>query len=341
MATIKEIAAKANVASSTVSRVLNNDPSLSVADETRARILDIAKELGYTTLKERKGTQNSFHEKQPRVGISFVHTLEEKIDGVEDPYFTAIRKGVENECVNQGIYANKMIRMSDDDKTFDHELDGLIVVGGTSMEVLESIRRIKNVVFINHCPDEENFDCVVIDFEKATENALTHLLNQGYKKIGYLGGTERDYLSDHKVVVNKRFSTYKRVLESKGTFCEEYVVIGEYTMTQGYDLMKEFIRKGNLPEAFFVASDSMAIGAMHALQEANIKVPEDLAIVSFNDIQMARFASTPLTTVKVYTEQMGRVGVQLLLDKMNGREIPLKVTVPTKLMVRQSCGANR
>jgi LacI family transcriptional regulator len=107
-------------------------------------------------------------------------------------------------------------------------------------------------------------------------------------------------------------------------------------MTQGYELMKDAIKKGNLPEAFFIASDSMSIGAMKALQEANLRVPNDVAIASFNDVQMAKFASTPLTSVKVYTEQMGRIGVQLLLDRIAGRELPLKVTVPTKLFIRDS-----
>lgn len=341
MATIKDIAARANVASSTVSRVLNNDPGLSVTEETRTRILEISKDLGYTTVKERKSIQHSSNSKQPRIGISIVHTLEEQVDGVEDPYFTSIRKGVENELLERGIYTNKVITMADRDERFQDDIDGLIVIGGISGEILESLNGMKNVVFINHCPDEENYDSVVIDFVKATKNALSHLLDQGYKTIGYLGGTERDIFADNSEIEDKRFTTYEKVMKTEGLYCKNHVIIGEYTMTQGYDLMKNLIKKGNLPEAFFIASDSMAIGAMHALQEENIRIPEDVAIVGFNDIQMARFASTPLTTVKVYTEQMGRVGVKLLLDKISGREIPLKVIVPTKLVVRKSCGFNK
>lgn len=109
-------------------------------------------------------------------------------------------------------------------------------------------------------------------------------------------------------------------------------------MREGYRLMKKAIDQGHLPEAFFIASDSMAIGALKALQEAGLQVPRDTAIVSFNGIEEAEFASTPLTTVKVYTEEMGRTGVKLLLDRLNGRTLPQHVTLPTTLIVRQSCG---
>jgi LacI family transcriptional regulator len=81
----------------------------------------------------------------------------------------------------------------------------------------------------------------------------------------------------------------------------------------------------------------MAIGALRALQEAKLKVPDDVAIIGFDDIEAAKFASTPLTTIKVHTREMGRIGVKLLLDRLNGRELPLTVKVPTELVVRESC----
>ena len=119
----------------------------------------------------------------------------------------------------------------------------------------------------------------------------------------------------------------------------EHVLVGEYSMHEGFRLMKEAIKGGSLPDAFFIASDSMAIGALKALQEAGLQVPRDTAIVSFNGIDEAEYASTPLSTVKVYTEEMGRTGVKLLLDRLNGRTVPLAVTLPTSLIVRQSCGS--
>jgi LacI family transcriptional regulator len=337
MTTIKDIAANANVSSSTVSRVLNNDPTISVTPETRDRILEVAKQLGYKTVKKRKFEQKLTQSSSSRIGIFLAHTLEEQEDGVDDPYFTSIRQGVESECLNRGIFTNKVMRLSDNhQEQIIDDIDGLIVIGGMDINVTHLVRKCSdNIVFVNCSPDEDKFDSVVIDFEKATTSALKHLLEQGFKKIGYIGGKER--FTD-QVIEDKRHTTFVKILKSEGLYNEDHVFIGEYTMTHGYELMKTIIKKGNLPEAFFIASDSMSIGAMRALREANLKVPEDIAIASFNDVQMARFASTPLTTVKVYTEQMGRISVQLLLDRIAGRELPLKVTVPTKLIVRDSSG---
>ncbi|OAS86847.1 MULTISPECIES: LacI family DNA-binding transcriptional regulator [Metabacillus] len=337
MATIKDIAANANVSSSTVSRVLNNDPTISVTPETRDRILEVAKQLGYKTVRKRKTEQKLTQSNSPRIGIFLPHTLEEQEDGVDDPYLTSIRQGVESECLNRGIFTNKVMRLSDDhQEQIIDDIDGLIVIGSIDINVMHLVRKCSdNIVFVNCSPDEDKFDSVVIDFEKATTSALKHLLDQGYKKIGYIGGKER---FKNQVIEDKRHTTFVKILKSEGLYNEDHVFIGEYTMTHGYELMKTIIKKGNLPEAFFIGSDSMSIGAMRALREANLKVPEEIAIASFNDVQMARFASTPLTTVKVYTEQMGRTSIQLLLDRIAGRELPLKVTVPTKLIVRDSSG---
>ncbi|MGM0878352.1 MAG: LacI family DNA-binding transcriptional regulator [Bacillota bacterium] len=341
MTTIKEIAAQAKVSSATVSRVLNNDPTISVTDETRDRILEVSKDLGYTTVRKRRNEQKLTNTSSPRIGIFLAHSLEEEEDGVDDPYFSSIRQGVESECLNQEIFTYKVTRFSDphQEQIID-DIDGLIVIGGMKFDVLKRVRNCSdNVVFINHSPDEERYDSVVVDFEKATTSVLDHLLNLGYSKIGYIGGREREqFTGNYSVIEDKRLTTFEELMKSKGLYRKDHVFIGEYSMTQGYELMKDVIKTGNLPEAFFIASDSMSIGAMRALQEANLKVPEDIAIASFNDIHMAKFASTPLTSVKVYTEQMGRVGVQLLLDRINGRKIPLKVIVPTKLVVRDSCG---
>lgn len=344
MATIKDIAAYAKVSSSTVSRVLNNDPTLSVADETRNRIIEASKELGYTTVRKRRNEQKLENLSSPRIGIILTCSLEEEEDGVDDPYFSIIRQGVESECLNQGIYTNKVIRSTDShQEQIIEDIDGLIVIGGMNLGLLNRLKdSLDNIVFINNSPDEDSYDSVMIDFRKATTSAMEHLLNQGFKEIGYIGGSVSDDFSDNNLVSrDMRLTIYEEIMKSKGTYRRDQVFIGEFSMTQGYQLMKDAISKGNLPEAFFIASDSMAIGALRAIQEANLKVPEDIAIVSFNDVQMAKFASVPLTSVKVYTEQMGRVGVKMLLDRINGREIPLKVTLPTKLVIRDSCGVKK
>lgn len=136
---------------------------------------------------------------------------------------------------------------------------------------------------------------------------------------------------------DKRLTTFERFMKERDLFDTKAVFIGEYTMAQGYKLMKKAIQSTKLPEAFFIGSDPMAIGALRALQEANLHVPNDVAIISFDDIEAAKFASTPLTTIRVHTREMGSTGVKLLLDRLNGRELPMTITLPTELVIRESC----
>lgn len=339
MATIKDIASRSNFSSATVSRVLNNDEKLSVSFETRKHILDIARELGYKTLQERKGERLKGNDTGPKVGILLSLSVEEEQN---DSYFLSIRRGIERECVKQGFTATELLRLSN--LSYDQissDLENLIVIGRINPEIPESFNnRLKNIIYINNCQAEDQFDSVVIDFEKATRSAVEHLLNQGFQRIGFIGGKETEYYNNVKQEIeDTRMTSFQSIMKDSGLYDEQSVLIGEFSMKSGYDQMKLAIEKGDLPEAFFIASDGMAIGALRALQEANVSIPDDVAIVSFNDIEMAQFASVPLTSVKVFTEEMGRIGVKMMAERLGGRELPLKVTVPTRLVIRDSCGS--
>jgi len=337
MATIKDIADKSNVSASTVSRVLNNDDTISVQAETRERILQVAKELGYETILERRLKQK--HQTSKHVGIIVTQSLDEEIS---DPYFLSIRQGIEMELASHGIRTATFRLHETEINQMIEGLDGLLVVGRVKETALKAISKVENVVYINHSPNEDLYDAVVIDFEKATEKAIKHLIASGYERIGYIGGREKEHSKNQKFnSEDKRLTTFERMMKEQKMFDLDTIFIGEYTMAQGYELMKKAIQMGKLPKAFFIASDPMAIGALRALQEANLKVPDDLAIIGFDDIEAAKFASTPLTTIRVHTKEMGKTGVKLLLDRLNGREIPLTVTLPTKLVIRESCGKNK
>ncbi|MGG1576259.1 LacI family DNA-binding transcriptional regulator [Fictibacillus sp. NRS-1165] len=342
MVTIKEIAQKSNVSTATVSRVLNHDHSISVQDETRQRILQTAKELGYQTIHERRKKQQTQSKKTSfSVGIIACQTVEEELN---DPYFISIRQGIEEELYKQGINKIGSYRLNDM-LTVPQDflsLDGLLVIGRLGEDVLNQVsENIKNIVYLNYVPDEERYDSVTIDFEKATKKALQHLIDLGYKRIGYIGGVEREHLKQQKVISeDKRLTTFENMIKHGYFEGSEDIYIGEYTMTHGYELMKKALKKKNVPKAFFVASDPMAIGGLRALQEAGLSVPSDVALVAFDDIEAAKYSSPPLSTVKVYTKEMGQTGVKLLMDRMKGRELPVKVTVPTSLVIRQSCGTS-
>jgi len=338
LATLKDIAKKANVSISTVSRILNNDQSLSVKDETRERVYQIKKELNYQFIKRGRYEKKQVKDNDVcHIGIILCQTLEEEM---ADTYFLSIRQGIEKECKEHDFIKSRIHRWKDIrlENTLNN-YDGLIIVGGLTAKALGLMSDHQdNVVFINHQPEDE-YDSVVVDFSKATETALYHLINKGKKQIGYIGGTEKKHHKEGLIeIVDQRLATYKKVMKQEGLYYKDSYYVGEYTLSDGYELMKKAILSGNLPEAFFIASDPMAIGAMHALNEYGIRIPHDVAIVSFNDVDLAKFSSPPLTSVKVHTNEMGRTGVKLLIDRLKGRTMPLKVVVPTELSIRKSCG---
>lgn len=340
MATIKDIASISNVSMATVSRVLNNDDTLSVAEETRQRIVEAARELGYTTIRKRRTKRNMEQEEKQRlkIGIILCQSLEEELS---DPYFLAIRQGVEQECKDQNFPAPELFRLNEiNSVSAPTDVDGLVVIGKVYEEaVTQFTSKNKNIVYIDYSPDENNYDSVVVDFEKATNELIDHLFKHGYKRIGYIGGNQLLHFKEEQIG-DTRQQTFEKRMKQEQLYRPEDIYVGEFTMSQGYSLMKEAIKSGSLPDAFFIASDPMAVGALRALQEAGIKVPDDIALTGFDDIEMAKFASSPLTTIRVHMDLMGRTGVKLLLDQINGREIPLKVVVPTKLIVRESCGSH-
>lgn len=114
------------------------------------------------------------------------------------------------------------------------------------------------------------------------------------------------------------------------------MLVGEWGPNGGYKLMQELIRRGQLPSAIVVASDPMALGAFRALHQAGIKVPEDISVFSFDDIDSAAYLTPALSSVKIHSFEMGKTAVKLMYDRLKGRELPLKIVLPTELVYRES-----
>lgn len=338
MATIKDIAKLSNVSTSTVSRVLNNDSSLSVTEETRKKVNEVAEKLQYT-LPQRKSVKKQHELKDMKIGL--IIYCSEKVED-EDPYFLSIRQGVEQELYHYGLEISKVIRWINYDSYESlNGLDSLIVIGKIDFDFLNPFFvQIQNIVFVDYSPNDEVFDSVIVDFEKATYKALDHLLENGHASIGFIGGTVFLHQFGSKAgsrQMDKRLKGFRKYMESKGLFNEDHVYIGDNFTTQtGYELMKKAISNNCLPTAFIIASDPMAIGAYRALEEAGISIPNEVSIVAFDDITIAQYMTPPLTTIKVYSNEMGKAAVRLLDEKLNGREVSMKLVVPTKLIIRQS-----
>ncbi|MHA7965857.1 LacI family DNA-binding transcriptional regulator [Paenibacillus sp. CAU 1782] len=353
MTTIKQIAAHAGVSAATVSRVLNNDSTLSVSEETRSRIFSIAEDLAYKPKRLRRLKQEESLSRR-EIGLLMWSTLE---DEAHDPYFSSIRKGIEKRCEESGLTISKVMRGNGNAELVPvHGLDGLIVVGSIDhRDVLELYGDEKRIVFVNHVHKLDPFDTVKADFEGAVKESLSHLAEMGHKQIAYMGGNERvhrlalagtgttapERQDCQDSLLDPRREAYRRIMEEGGLYQPAYNCEAEWSSAGGYNGMIALLEEtaGNHPTACLLGSDPMAVGALRVLHERSISVPGEMALIGFDDIEIAPYLTPPLTTNRVYTEQMGRTAVQLLLERLEGREAAAHVVINTSFMIRQSCGA--
>ncbi|MFY4775814.1 LacI family DNA-binding transcriptional regulator [Metabacillus sp. RGM 3146] len=343
MITIRDIANKAKVSTATVSRILNNDQTLSVTEDTRKRVLEVKEELNYKPSRQRSSRNNGNSEKQT-VQIGLISALSQE-EEVNDPYFLSIRLGIELACQQLSMNVAETIRAGKMEAASDlNYLDGLIVVGGVDLDSIKEIySKNDHLVFVNHQEHNGSYDVVAADLGKATEDVLQWLIHLNHREIGFIGGFDDvKSIDDDKIlyeVDDIRKRTFEKLMTEKGLHKPENVLIGEWGPNGGYQMMKQAIERGKLPSAFVIASDPMVIGAQRALHEAGISVPEDVSLVSFDDIEAAEFLNPPLTTVKIHADEMGKTAVKLLWDRLNGRKIPMNAILGTELIVRESCKA--
>ncbi|QCJ40955.1 LacI family DNA-binding transcriptional regulator [Bacillus sp. S3] len=327
MATIKDIAQLAGVSIATVSRVLNYDTTLSVGDDTKKRIFEAAEELSYKKKPVRK-------QETGRIALLQWYTEKEEL---EDLYYMSIRLGVENRCRQLGVHMGKYFQDNYEDLK-DVDIQGLIAIGKFSSKQVKELQSLtKNIVFVDSSPDEDHFDSIVIDFEKATEKVLEHLIEKGHAKIGYIGGRE-GFKDKTSILDDQRELTFKRFLGEKGLLNEAFIYSGSFSVDDGHSLMKQAIQEhgDNLPTAFFAGNDSIAVGALRALLEEGISVPERVNIIGVNDISFSKYVFPSLSTVKVYTELMGETAVDTLLERIEGRKTAKKIFIATSLVIRNS-----
>lgn len=339
MATLKEIANAVGVSVGTVSRVLNHDISISVSDETKIKIFNMAEEMQYKTLKQRK-INNKIENNKIRVGIVEMYNPSEQL---EDPYYLLLRSVVDRECFENEIQVVNLYKNNEEYKYIGEEpIDGIIAIGKFSKKEVKKISEInKNIVFLDSSQDEINYDSVKINFKLGTIMALDHLIELGHKKIGFIGSFKT--LDDYKnKSLDKRVEFYKSYMKSKNLYNEDYIIdTMDVTSIDGYNKTKEFILNNDkLPTAFFVETDTIATGALRALYECNIKVPEDISIIGFNDLIASQHTIPPLTTVRVHIENLANAAVDLILEKVSkNRKYSKKVIIPSQLIIRQSTGA--
>ncbi|KEQ25910.1 LacI family DNA-binding transcriptional regulator [Paenibacillus tyrfis] len=325
MVTIKDIAQQANVSTTTVSRVLNNDQSFNVSEKTRNKVLEVARRLGYKTIVER---YNKKHYRLALVYKSFIFNSH-----LDNDFHFSIRSGIDRVCLQYEIDSINVFNFTNMSASHIH---GAIIQGNYTDEEITGIARsldTDKILVIGRCPNDNKFDSVWFDTKKAIHSALDYLTGLGHRDIGYIGSIESPDLEFE----DRRDQVFLRYMSKFPEFKSSRIYIGENGIKSGYKMMERAFHEGPLPSAFFIANDPNAIGALEFLKEQNISVPGMVSIVGFNDHSMARYTTPSLTTVHIPTEYMGQTAVQTIIERIEDvRSMCKKVLIPTQLMIRNS-----
>ncbi|MBD8068636.1 LacI family DNA-binding transcriptional regulator [Bacillus sp. PS06] len=328
MATIKDIAEKAGYSISTVSRVLNNDQSLSVPDETREKIYEVAEKLNYRKKTVRLLVKN----------IAFLYWLSD-IEELEDVYFKTMRIEIEKLA---RLYNIELItyKISNGIHQIPDNIEGFIAVGTFSDEELAHLRGItSNGVFIDSSPDPNHYDSVRPDLTQITRKTVDFLTEKGHEEIGLIGGTFHNPNTEEDEM-DLRELVFRSYMEEKGLLKEAYIFSHRgFSVENGYYLMKKAIKElgGQLPTAFFVAADPIAVGCLQALNEEGIAIPNRVSIISINNISVTKYVSPPLTTFHIDIRELCKNAIELLLEQVvEKRKLIKTLYLGSELVIRKS-----
>lgn len=348
MVTIKEIAKAVGVSSTTVSRVLNYDPALSISAAKRQAIIETAEALNYATPRNRNRVNGNVAAYLPAPAtplsrLAIVHFLE-PYDELADPYYVGVRFGIENRCRAHGTEIVKIFHSDTlPDPALLESVSGVIVVGKQSdNEIAWLADHCRHVVFADFDPQSDTMDCVHPDVAFATRKILNELNAMGYQRIAFIGSYEH-LNGETQPFGERRCKAYIDWQKERGQFDPALLVLGEscdsgqnLRLETGYMLAKQVLQLKPLPDVIVTANDNMAIGTYRAMAEAGLRVLDDIAVVSFNDIPVAQFLTPPLSTMKIHGEHIGETAVDLLVERLAGRDYTKNVTIATEMIWRES-----
>ncbi len=337
--TSRDVARLAGVSRTTVSLVLNNVPDVHISPETRQRVLEAARQLGYyPDASARRLVSGKTHT------IALVwHRGPDQM--YRDAFLPGLLQGVTRAARRYGYYV--LFRPIEPDEPDDayvelargRHTDGLILSGPRSDDAaLTQLYQDQFPLVLHGQLPDTDIPSVDVDNVQGARIAVEHLLRLGHRRIGMITNAPLAYTASQQ-----RLEGYRRSLEGWGLpYDENLVRYGNFDEESGLRAMERLLTLNPRPTAVFVASDMVAIGALRALREHNLRVPEDVALVGFDNIAAARFITPALTTVHVPAFGLGWAAAELLIRIIEGDQpAETQVRLETELIVRESCGANR
>ena len=345
MATLKEIAQECGFSIATVSRVLNEDDTLSVPEATKELIIETAGRLNYKTRNERKRVEAK--KKRPdrlsRVGIVEMLSVGEQI---EDAYYMYLKNNVEKACMEEEIEAVPIQFDPEmgEYKNMGEPVEGIIAIGQFPDERIKAmIRKTERIVFIDSSPDEQKFCSVRTNYETGVRQGIEYLLSQGHDHIAFVGPTNsRD--SKAASAPEERRRIFGVITGRYGDRVQPETIEVTGTARDATDKIQKFIMEDNnlrsrenKVTALFTYNEATAIGAIKAVQNAGLVVPDDISVLGYNDTVLASYMQPPITGIHIYMDEMAKAGVETLGKLFEGNvNVPFTTLIPTTLVERAS-----
>jgi len=327
VATIKDIAEKAGVSIATVSRALRNDPTLSISNETRFQILNVADELNYKVK-----IKNNNH--TLLIGLIFVdETFKNQIDA---GYYFLMRNGIQSMCQLNKI--NYIYIQIENIKNCKPDIDGVIFVGNYTKDQYKKVItyfNTKNFVAIGSVVHYiEKVDHITYNRRMCIDMGLDYVFSAGHTKIGYLG--HKDSIGTEKY--SSRVEALWSILKEKGLMNDNWIYECDKGVDASYDSMCNWLSKNEeLPTIICCANDIATIGVVKAIYEKNLSVPNDISILSLDGSYMTQYSNPSITAIDVHSYELGQEAIKALLERINEkRTISKQVMLVPKIIERNS-----
>lgn len=332
--TLEDIAQLTGVSRSTVSRVINGDQN--VAERTRQKVLGVIKDINFQPNLAARGLAVG------RTGVLGL-VIPTSVSAIfTEPFFPLLIQGVSSAC-NASDYS-VMLWLAEPEyerRTISRILysglvDGVVVSSAqTDDTIINSLAENKlPFILVGRHPTSEAYSYVDVDNRVAAYQAVMHLFRLGRRRVATITGPQ------NAAPGVERYQGYQDALRERNLPIDpDLVIFGDFTEACGYASMQRLL--AHKPDAIFAASDAMALGVIRAAREAGLQLPQDLAIVGFDDIPQAAQSIPALTTVRQSIPRMGASAAEALIDMVeNGSEPPRHLILPTQLIIRDSCGFN-
>lgn len=335
-ATLDDVAKHAGVSRATVSRVVNNYPHIS--ERVRQQVLKTIEEMGYNPHMAARWLASN---RTGNIGFVIPNSLHIFFS---DPYFPQLITGIAHACSENDYILSLFIFHTPE---LEEQMIPRLTRGGLVDGIIVQSTETEDTTLLKFSEGKVPFVVVgrplnlpqanYIDVDNVTGayNAVAHLLRLGHRRIGTITGPS------NTAVGQDRLKGYRQALLDRGISPQEnWVAFGDFTEQGGFYAAQRLLRTNPDLSALFVASDVMATGAMRSIREAGRNIPDDIAIVGYDDLPPAQQAVPPLTTIRQPIQQLGRNAVEILLDIIeHGVTPPRQIILSTELVIRQSCSA--